>query len=179
MATCVERSGERLVVLCLRRLCCVSSAWPRRLGCGARARRSRPAATRPWLKLVFGPWRANFSTEICCALGCSSVVDVGNANSGIWTQGAYKRRPMSGRSHKSLNPHQSRSRAGKHEPAVNRGAESSLGTPTNPPATCGVRLALGGGGKLAPQFCARGGGAGLPSAHQRGATSAKKKALPS
>ena len=62
MATCVERSGERLAALCLRRLCCVSSAWPPWLGWGARARRLRPAATRPWLKLVFGPYCANFST---------------------------------------------------------------------------------------------------------------------
>ena len=174
MATCVERSGERLAALCLRRLGCVSSAWPPWLGCGARARRARPAASCPWLKLVFGPWRGDSATFFCWS---------------AWLQLSRRRRQRnfrySGRSGKRRGP-KTETLAQIAVPVLKSGlrvkARTSRraryravpGTPTNPAQrTCGVRLALGGG-KLAPQFCARGGGAGLPSAHQRGATSAKK-----
>ena len=134
----------------------------------------KAAATRPWLKLVFGPWRAKFSTVFERPLGCSSVVDVGNAISGMIDAVAHRRAT-------NFDARANRSTRTKDNRELESANQPSGAAPSRPwhawesaERTCGVRLAWGGG-KLAPQFCARGGGAGLPSAHQRGATSAKKR----
>ena len=106
---------------------------------------------------------------------CQQVtVDVWATLFGLRCTLVLTERPQKSSAHESLKVRVQPARTEMHERAVGRDSEPS---PARLETQSSERAGSGwlGGGKLAPQFCARGGGAGLPSAHQRGATSAKKR----